>query len=171
MPEFHVTKSDREYAEKLTKQIKAAAEDLWALLLQAWESKAHVSLGYKTWGAYIEGEFDFSRVQSYRLINQGQVIKQLREAANLSPMGYNSESITVSEREARAIAPMISEVVEVVRESVSSGVPAAEAVRLAVETHRSGPGLTRTQFNDDFTEEPSSCAHEYVCRFCGELLQ
>lgn len=171
MPEFHVTKSDREYAEKLTKQIKAAAEDLWALLLQAWESKAHVSLGYKTWGAYIEGEFDFSRVQSYRLINQGQVIKQLREAVNVSPTGYNPEAVTVSEREARSIAPVITEVVEVVRESVSSGVPAVEAVRLAVEAHRSYPPVTHIQRTEDFTEEPSSCAHEYVCRFCGELLQ
>jgi hypothetical protein len=171
MTSFHVTKSDREYAERLTRQIKAAADDLWSLLLQAWESKAHISLGYKTWGLYIEGEFDFSRQQSYRLVNQGQVIRQLREAVNVSPVGDNSSIVTVSEREARAIAPVISEVVEDVRESVASGVPAVEAVRLAVETHRSGPGFTLTQFNNDFTEEPASCAHEYVCRHCGELLQ
>lgn len=171
MPEFHITKADRDYAEKLTRQIKSAADDLWSLLLQAWESKAHVSMGYRTWGAYIEGEFDFSRQQSYRLVNQGQVIRQLREAGGVSPMGDNSRGVTVSEREARAIAPVIGAVVDEVRESVGAGVPVVEAVRLAVETHRSGPGFTRTQFNDDFPEEPSSCAHEYICRFCGELIQ
>lgn len=51
------------------------------------------------------------------------------------------------------------------------GVPAVDAVRLVVEAHRIGPGFTRTQFNDGFVEEPASCAHEYVCRHCGELLQ
>lgn len=167
MTSFHVTKSDREYAEKLTKQIRESAEDLWTLLLQAWETKAYVSLGYKSWSAYVDKEFDFNRRHSYRLINQGQVVKQLREAAGVS----ERTQVVVSEMAAREIAPVIGVVAEEVREAVASGVPAAEAVRLAVETHRPGPGFTRTQFSDEFTEEPATCAHEYVCRHCGELLQ
>ena len=167
MTSFHVTKSDREYAEKLTKQIRDAAEDLWSLLLQAWETKAYASLGYKTWGAYVDAEFDFKRRHSYRLINQGNVIKQLREAAGVS----HGTHVYVSEREARNLEHVVEEAAEEVRQSVASGVPAVDAVRLVVEAHRIGPGFTRTQFTDEFEEEPATCVHEYVCRHCGEILQ
>ena len=169
MPNYQVTQSDRDYADRLTKQIKSAADDLWSLLLQAWEVKAHVSLGYKSWGAYIESEFDFNRQRSYQLINQGRVIRAIRESVSTSV--DNSPPIKITEAAARDIYPVRQQVAEEVRDSVASGVPVVEAVRLAVETHRSGPSFTRTQFNDEFIEEPSSCAHEYVCRHCGELLQ
>lgn len=171
MPSYHITTSDREYALKLTKQIKEAAEDLWALLLEAWNSKAHVSMGYKTWGAYVDAEFDFKRRYSYRLVNQGQVIKQLREAAS---HGTQVEEVTVSEREARDIATFGSggtgavvypAVIEHVQEQVAAGVTAEEAVRVAVEAARTEP--PRPQIMTQATD----CVHEFACRHCGEILQ
>lgn len=162
MTTYHVTPAGREYAQRLTKQIKAAADNLWELLLEAWNSKAYVSLGYKSWSAYVDAEFDFNRAHSYRLVNQGQVIKQLREAAKVSPVGDNFD-VRVSEREARDIAPVMPEVIEQVQEQVAAGVPAQEAVRVAVEAARTPPRpvVTRSE----------SCVHEYVCRHCGEILQ
>ena len=170
MPKFYVTASDREYAEKLTKQIRSAADDLWALLLQAWESKAWASLGYKGWNDYVAQEFDFTRRQSYHLINQGRVIRQLREAS-----GENHGShVSVTEREARDIFPVRDQVAAEVREQVSAGVEPQEAVRVAVERVRAVP-VTSGPFNSGFDhiaddDEPSTCVHEYVCRHCGELL-
>lgn len=169
MPKYHILPSDQERALHLTKQIKSAADDLWTLLLRAWESKAWAALGYKGWNEYVATEFDFSRQRSYQLINQGRVIKALREAVSTD---VDTGIVpTITEAVARDIYPVRDEVAAEVREHVNAGVPVVEAVRLAVETHRSGPGLTRTQFTDEFSEEPASCVHEYVCRFCGELLQ
>src|SRR5690606_38125627 len=127
MPSYHLTTADREYAQDLTRRIKHAADNLWELLLEAWNSKAHISMGYRSWNAYVDAEFDFSRQQSYRLVNQGQVIKQLREAASLSPNG-DSSGVRVSEWEARHIseshhrgqgAVVHPEVIEHVQEQVS----------------------------------------------------
>lgn len=171
MPKYHISPAGEAAARKLTNEIKRAADNLWELLLEAWNSKAHVSLGYKSWNAYIDGEFDFGRQYSYRLINQGQVIKSLREAAEVSPMG---DRLTVSEREARDVAPVIGDVVAEVREQVSAGVEPQEAVRVAVERVRAMP-VTSGPFSSGFDhiaddDEPSTCVHEYVCRHCGELL-
>lgn len=157
MTKYMVSQQDREQAERLTKRIQAAADDLWTLLLEAWNRKAHVAMGYKTWTAYVEAEFDFSRRQSYRLIHQGQVTKQLREAAGVT----HGSQIAVTEREARDLAAHMPEVID----QIESGVP----VRVAVERVRET--VTRSRFDDgyDIPDEPASCAHEYVCRHCGEL--
>jgi hypothetical protein len=157
MTKYYITDADRASARQLTDEIKAAADNLWELLTEAWNAKAYASLGYKSWRAYIEAEFDFSRQYSYRLINQGQVIKQLREAAKVSPVGDDSDSevlpggnnvIVVSEREARDIASVIDVVAHDVREQVDAGVPAQDAVRSAVESHRQAP-VIRSRFDDD----------------------
>lgn len=105
-------------ATKLTKKIKIAVDDLWALLIQAHEGKAWKALGYSTWEAYVSAEFSMSRQRSYQLLDQGKVIKAVREAAgDLSTNGgQNSKgrghtrtlstpsgAIDISERDARDI--------------------------------------------------------------------
>jgi hypothetical protein len=105
-----------EEARQLTDEIKGAAEKIWALLLTAHERKAWTALGYVTWEAYIKAEFDMGRAHSYRLIDQGRVIREIGAAAGLSPMG----DITLSEREARDIKPHLEDVVARVQERILS---------------------------------------------------
>lgn len=164
MTTTEVTASDRNHARQLTKRIQAAADDLWALLEEAWSTKAHLALGYKSWGAYVAAEFDFSRRQSYRLVNQGDVIKQLRDAV-VTNGSQLSEPIRVNEHTARVIKPMLPLVVE----QIEAGVPVREAVQAARGS------VTRSRFDDGWAgadDLPSrdvdeGCAHEFVCRHCG----
>lgn len=183
MPTYHVTAQDREYAQRLTKRIKAATDEVWDLLLEAWNAKAWASLGYKSWKDYTATEFDISKSRAYQLVNQGLVIKRLREAS--TTVDYSTSY--VSEREARDIAPILEEVADEVREQVAAGVPASEAVRSAVEHHRPAP-VTRARFNDggDFEEDapvrevdpneaecvdsPDGMHHRYTCDYCGDRL-
>lgn len=160
MTKYHVTQQDREYAQRLTKRIKAATEEIWELLLEAYNVKAWVSLGYKNWREWATTEFDMSQSYAYRLLTQAWMISQLKEASGNSPSGENAQ-IYISEAAARDVAPYMPEVIE----QIESGVP----VRVAVERVRES--VTRSRFDDgyDIPEEPSSCAHEYVCRHCGEL--
>lgn len=113
----------KEHAQELTSRIKSAANDLWQLLTEAHEKKAYKALGYSTWAEYVKSEFDMSRGHSYRLLNQGAVIKEL---GKMSPMG------DISERDARKIKPHIAEI----KESVSSGEPIEDAVYRVIEAEK-----------------------------------
>lgn len=150
------------YARDLTERIKRSTESLYELLLEAWQSQAYKHLGYRSWNAYIDGEFDFNRQHSYFLINQAKVTNALRAAA--SEVSYTSDTlpaVTISGRDARSIAPILSEVVDDVRELVSSGVApqvAVEQIVAEVRAERAKPKPPRSV----------DCEHEYVCRFCGE---
>jgi hypothetical protein len=110
-------------ARRLTDQIKQTAERLWALLLEAHERRAWAALGYERWEDYVRSEFDMSRQQSYRLLDQGRVI---REIGAVSPMG----DIAVSEREARDLKPVLPQVVQEVRERVADLGPQPEPDRV-----------------------------------------
>lgn len=81
-----------EWAADVTKRIRKAGEDFGALLLEAHEGEAWRQLGYGSWSAYVDAEFEFSRRHSYRLLTQGRVNKQLADAGS---------GVRVSEREAR----------------------------------------------------------------------
>ena len=65
-------------ARILTDNIKARAEELWHLLLHAYERGAHTALGYSSWGAYYEAEFGGKKSQAYRLLDSGRVVKALQ---------------------------------------------------------------------------------------------
>jgi hypothetical protein len=72
--------------------------------------------------------------------------------------------VVVNENTAREIEPVLPQVIEQVQEQVAAGVPAQEAVRVAVEAARTPPRPTVVTLAD-------TCVHEYVCRHCGEILQ
>ena len=154
-----VSPASEKYARDLTERIRNATEGLYTLLLEAWESQAYKLLGYRSWSGYIDGEFDFNRAHSYRLINQAKVVQALR--AGVSPIGDSFEPIHVSEYEARNIAPAIEVVTERVREQVAAGVAPREAVVVAIEEIR------RPSMPQPF-EERAEHEHEFVCRICGE---
>jgi hypothetical protein len=74
----------RDEARSLTERIKAHSEELWHLLLEAYEGNAHTALGYKSWGSYFEEEFGGERSRAYRLLDAGRVV---REIESQSPIG------------------------------------------------------------------------------------
>ena len=82
-------------AKALTKRIQATGADLAALLLEAHDGEAWRAMGYASWAAYVDGEFEFTRQHSYLLIGQGRVNAALVEAGS-------SERATV--REAREVS-------------------------------------------------------------------
>ena len=165
MTSFHITPADRENAVRLTKQIKAATNEVWVLLSEAYRTKAWAMLGYKNWREWATTEFNMDQSYAYRLMTQAAVISQLKEATKVSPTGENAQ-IYVSEREARDVVSHMPQVID----QVEAGVP----VRVAVERVRES--VTRSRFDDGYDlkdatpmRETIACQHEYVCRHCGEL--
>ena len=64
-------------ARALTEKIRVAVNDAGRLILEAQESKVWLSMGYETWTAYIEGEFDFGVRRAFQLLKQGKVQRAL----------------------------------------------------------------------------------------------
>lgn len=102
----------KEEAEKLTEDIKATTTALYLLLKKAHDSKAWVSLGYKSWTEYIEKEFEFSRARSYQLINQANVIEEIHEASGVP--------LYITEREARDIKKRLPEITQKLQEDLKN---------------------------------------------------
>jgi len=134
---------DAAEARALTDRIKQTAERLWSLLEQAHDRQAWRALGYSTWNDYVRAEFDMSKQQSFRLLDQARVIRELTSAAE-SPMG-DSEPVQVSEREARDLKPHLHEVTDAVRDRVEEAreadpkttpEQAADVAREVVQEHR-----------------------------------
>ncbi len=105
-------------ARELTDRIKAAVEQVWALLLEAHERDAWSALGYTTWEEYVRGEFHMSRRRSYQLLDQGRVIRAIGETV-CTDVHTVSPAVEVTEAEARDIKPVLPAVVEAVRDRVS----------------------------------------------------
>ncbi|MGA8017215.1 MAG: hypothetical protein WCB85_15020 [Candidatus Dormiibacterota bacterium] len=111
-----VPKSDltRAQAFALTEKIRTATVEVWRLLAEAYRTKAHGALGYKTWDAYVQHEFDMSRTHAYRLLTQAWVTEALEEAAGVElPAG------TVSARQAAELKPHLGEVTDTVMEATA----------------------------------------------------
>lgn len=66
-------------ARLLTNKIKAALDDVWNLILQAWEERADKVLGYKTWDLYCINEFDSHHLRVPRE-ERGQIVTSMRKA-------------------------------------------------------------------------------------------
>lgn len=104
-------------ARTLTENIKEVGGELSAMLLEAHDGHAWAALGYRSWKAYVEAEFEFNRQHSYRLLNQARVNRTLeaagsetrvneREARDLSPTGDTSviEQQVAERRQAPAVS-------------------------------------------------------------------
>lgn len=126
-------------ARDLTDRIKQTAESIWSLLLEAHERRAWMALGYESWERYVRTEFDMTRSYSYRVLDQGIVIRALGQATgSVSPIG------DIPEWHARDIKPVLSEVTETVRDRIQS-VPDAtpeqrrQIVQDVINEHRTTP--------------------------------
>jgi hypothetical protein len=119
-------------ARAVTDRIKVTTEELWSLLLAAYEGKAWRALGYSDWAAYVAGEFGMSRRHSYRLLDQGVVIRELAAASGQS-VTHGSQ---ITERAAREIKPDLPRITDEIRERVEAGEEPEAAVRQVVEENR-----------------------------------
>jgi hypothetical protein len=127
-----------EEAREITEDIRQAAEAIWGLLLEARDRRAWAALGYQSFAAYATAEFGMSEVHAYRLIGQGQVIREIEEAS-----GLTHGLVTVTEREARDIKGHLDEVASSVRDAIAEvqgdelpEAEVAEIVRDVVEKER-----------------------------------
>lgn len=120
----------RSRAQRLTERIRSGIEGVWAMLLEAYEGQAHVSLGYPTWEAYIKEEFRMSRGESYRLIDQGRVIKALASAGGVARA--REAAPFVSGRQAAVLKGDLPAASSEISEAIQQGVEPEEAVRAAV---------------------------------------
>jgi hypothetical protein len=91
-------------ARRLTEEVKADAQRLWAKLLTLYEGGAHITLGYNSWAEYCQKEFNMSNGRAYQLLQAARVIHRLTMVS--SPQ-VTSE-VPESERLARELAPLLS---------------------------------------------------------------
>jgi hypothetical protein len=116
-------------ARRLTDEVKADAQRLWAKLLSLYEGGAHIALGYNSWADYCEQEFHMGKTRSYQLLQAARVVQStMVESLQVTSQVPESEAI------ARELAPLLPNPQaldeawnEAVREA--GGVPTAAAVR------------------------------------------
>lgn len=103
-------------ARALTVRIRESATNFGELLLEAQDGEAWRVLGYASWGAYVDGEFDFKRSRSYQLLTQAKVNKALAAAGS---------DLRVNERAARELSTMVDsgELVRRAEERVRDALP------------------------------------------------
>jgi hypothetical protein len=90
-------------ARRLTDEVKADAQRLWAKLLRLYEGGAHIALGYTSWATYCEHEFRLGKAYAYRLLQAAHVVDQL---ARKSPIG---DSLKVTSQVPESIASVLPE--------------------------------------------------------------
>ena len=119
----------REEAQEITARIRGAAEELWRLLYEAHEGKAWRSLGYTSWNAYVETEFEYTGSGSYRLLRQAEVTIALETAGGLA------HGQVIPRRTADTIKPQLPAAISEVREAVASGTEPQEAISNVVQKY------------------------------------
>ena len=146
-------------ARKLTDEAKAGARALWAKLVLLHDGGAHIALGYSSWGAYVEAEFDTSRWQGYELLRAGRVYDVLvGELPTGSPM-------PTSHRQYRELAPLLDDpetLAKAWEETLEEHPrPTADDVREVADRHRdiehaSSPGSDVDPLADGQAQAASS---------------
>jgi hypothetical protein len=109
------TDLDELQARTLTERIRQAAEHLYELLYEAHERKAWKALGYATFQAYVQAEFQMTRQRAYQLLDQAKVVREISAAA--------TTPVDIPERTARKFKPVLAELTQKIRLVVSSGPP------------------------------------------------
>lgn len=118
-------------AKALTERIRKGVDQLWSLLLEAHERKAWKVLGYETWDSYIASEFNMSRRHSYRLLDQGRIIREIEDAT-----GGETVRSQITKEVARDIKDELPAVTEEIRSRIEAGEEPEEAVSEAIEDAR-----------------------------------
>jgi hypothetical protein len=70
---------ERDEARALTDRIRVAIEGIWECVIEAYQGRAWLSLGYSSWDDYCTSEFDTARLRLPREERQ-EVVASLRES-------------------------------------------------------------------------------------------
>ena len=139
-------------ARDLTERIRNGMTNLATLIMEAHDSEAWRALGYASWGAYVDGEFPFSRVHSYDLIDQGRTIHALTEAVG------RPVEVTIRQAKMFKKAPAIQK--QGVVRKLMSGADARDAIREEIPVTRE---RVSAEFSDDAYDDGQTI---YRCRHC-----
>ena len=104
----------KELTDEITAYMRRASEKIHELVARAHAGKAHIALGYATWGDYVTGELDMSVSRSYQLINLNRVISAFDEAL---PDGA---SVELTEAVARDVHKDLDAIAGRIREETAS---------------------------------------------------
>lgn len=153
-------------ARLLTDEVKADAQSLWGKLVDLYEGRAHIALGYSSWHAYFTAEFGLGRDTAYKALDAGRVSRVLADSTN----GRTELRI---ERHARELSPLLSEpeaLCEAWEEAVeeTGGRPTAVAVREAVQRRRKPPSK-RDEINANAAKRKVYSALAGIAGYCSGL--
>lgn len=118
-----------EAARILTDRIAASADKLWKLLADAHDRGAWSALGYDSWAAYVDAEFEISRGQAFRLLDQARVAGALEAAVG--------EPVPVSARQAAVLRHEPAKAAKRAAKAIGKGTDPKAAVAREVERVRS----------------------------------
>jgi hypothetical protein len=156
------TNISRNEAIALTRRIRDAAEDLWRFLHEAHERRAWEALGYPTWAAYVESEFDFTKRHANRLVAHAEIVQAIE--AEVGPVGP-----ILTEGQTRGLRGKLPEIVAgvqvVVRDGQEPGAAAAQVVRVAQTGEISGvlSDITTTaRVDESKNQTPREIAKDFV---------
>lgn len=116
-------------ARKLTDRIATATGMLWTMIAEAHDREAWRALGYDSWGAYVATEFEISRGQAFRLLDQARVTAALEAATG--------EAVAVSARQAAVLRHEPERAAKRAAKAIGKGVEPKVAVAREVERVRS----------------------------------
>lgn len=160
-PERTVVVMGEDEARKLTAKIRRGAENLRDLLVQAETGGAWKAMGYRSWTAYLTGEFDISPGHAGRLLFQAKAIKEIVEVTGLP------EAVVAGSISARAAAELgpegVHEVAQHVKQDQGNGrrTPLLERsrnLRETVEEKRAAARATAPEAPEAKEPEPSEPA-------------
>lgn len=129
----------KDEAGMLTAKIKGHVSQAWLLLLEAHDRHAYTALGYSSFGAYVETEFEMSRQNAYRLLDLGRVIREIEEAAGVSRARDNGDDVPpphLSQREAAELKDNMDDLAEEIRNRRDAGETPSEAMHNALGARR-----------------------------------
>lgn len=141
----------KELTDEITAYMRRASEKIHELVARAHAGKAHIALGYATWGDYVTGELDMSVSRSYQLINLNRVISAFDEAL---PDGA---SVELTEAVARDVHKDLDAIAGRIREE-TAGLGADDAAARAgeiVEEERSRIRDSRASVKDAEGDYPT----------------
>lgn len=110
----------KEQAVEITARIKTTTNLLYMLIKRAHAGKAYEALGYRTFKDYIAGEFQFSTVYAYRLLNQANFIEAIEAKV---PTGTE---VRISEPVSKELKHVLPELLEEI-EDKTTGLEADDA--------------------------------------------
>lgn len=119
-------------ARALTARIRTGAQQMCLLLLEAYERRAAIALGYTTWQRYVKEEFGLSRSRSYELLDLARAMRVLGTAAGMQG------TPDISPYAVRQIKAHLDDVITIVRHRTADARPEEleEIVKRSVDEQR-----------------------------------